>query len=55
MKEGSLGELGGGGGATCNVLFLDLHRGYMGIFVKIRQAIPYDLHCFVYILHFKKR
>lgn len=55
MKEGSLGELGGGGGATCNVLFLDLHRGYMGIFVKIHQAIPYDLHCFVYILHCKKQ
>ena len=55
MKEGSLGELGGGLGATCSVLFLDLHRGYMGIFVKIRQAIPYDLHGFVYILYCKKR
>lgn len=48
----TLGELGGGRGATCNVLFLDLHSGYMGIFVKIQQAIPHDLHCFVYILYF---
>ena len=24
----------------------------MGIFVKTHQAIPYDLHCFVYILYF---
>ena len=30
-------SLGGGGGATCNVLFLDLHSGYMDIFVKVHH------------------
>ena len=41
---------GGGGGATCNVLFLDLHSGYMDIFVKVHQSIPYDLNCTYYTL-----
>ena len=33
-----------------NVLFLDLHSGYMDIFVKVHQSIPYDLNCTYYTL-----
>ena len=42
-----------GAWGTCNILFLDLDSSYMDIFVKIHQAIPYDMHCSVCILYFK--